>query len=177
MNNEIFPGKGFSFTPSRNANWTDEYNAILKEEDISRNKLTERLIVLGLKAKNSNRKLDVNRTNSNTDFLLNSSLFTEEQIELLQTTHYRRILESFALHLFNSTAKAEKETIDKFILEQEIIEPSIQTEKFQNEEIRPAVVSEKIEVAATIEKEDVKPSFKKANIAELSKMISSFKND
>lgn len=177
--NQIIPGKGSTFTPSRNANWIDEFNAMLVEEDISRNKLIEKLIVLGIEAKQSNRNLNEIKTmhSGGDSFMINSPLFSKEQIELLHTTHYRNIMESFVLQMFNSTARAEKETLDKFALNQEMIEPSMKKEKSHNDDVVPTVESKKIEVAAPTEKEDVNPPLKKANLGELSKMISSMKND
>lgn len=187
MNNEkgyISAGKGFSFTPSRNANWIDEYNAMLKDEDVSRNKLTEKLIVLGIEAKKNNHNLNEGRKTLHSDvdsFVINSPLFSKEQIELLHTTHYSKIIESFVLQLFNSTTNAEQQIIDKFSLEQKSEEIPTVANEAQSEDSKGDIVVG--EVAATVKvEENEKPDgntkpLKKADPAEIHRLLRTFKED
>lgn len=43
------PGINITFTPSKKADWTEEFNQLLEKSDLSRNKLTSDLISDGLK--------------------------------------------------------------------------------------------------------------------------------
>lgn len=81
------PGQGRTFTPSLNANWTNEFAEILEREKISRNALTEELIELGLRFKR------------NDHLLISTENLTTEQISLLSSKEGQQILLNVALML------------------------------------------------------------------------------
>jgi hypothetical protein len=75
------PGVGRTFTPSKKATWTEEFNELLNEGTFySRNQLTEKLIEDGL------------RLNSPSNLTLKCKGLSSEQIKLLQSEQGQQIL-------------------------------------------------------------------------------------
>lgn len=75
------PGVGRTFTPSKKASWTEEFNRLLNDGTFySRNQLTEKLIEDGL------------RLNSPDNLTLKCKGLSSEQIKLLQSEQGQQIL-------------------------------------------------------------------------------------
>lgn len=75
------PGVGRTFTPSKKASWTEEFNRLLNDGTFySRNQLTEKLIEDGL------------RLNSPENLTLKCKGLSSEQIKLLQSEQGQQIL-------------------------------------------------------------------------------------
>lgn len=87
------PGQGRTFTPSVDAKWTEQFNQILIEQGISRNKLTEKFIIDGLKSNNS-KDLSVPLSVGN---------LSEEQINLLKSEAGQALLLNLALAMLNGS--------------------------------------------------------------------------
>ncbi|MEC3018362.1 hypothetical protein P9Z80_13810 [Bacillus cereus] len=83
------PGKGRTFTPSTDAKWTDEFNQMISELGVSRNKLTEKLIEDGLR---------INR-NSGSYIPLSTENLSQEQIEVLSSKMGQEILLNLAFSM------------------------------------------------------------------------------
>ncbi|PPA84177.1 hypothetical protein [Brevibacillus laterosporus] len=82
-------GRGKTFTPSKNAEWVEEFNKILQDKfnsgsRVSRNALTEQLIEEGLK----------NRATNSTSIIIPGEDFTPEQITLLKSDQGQTILKN-----------------------------------------------------------------------------------
>lgn len=114
-------GIPITFTPSRQAEWVDEFNDMLERENYSRNKLTELLVSVGMEAQRNNssvEKVSENRTVAVDDsnlLTLPSDNFSQEQIELLKTGHYQSLIETFINQLFNATQSVEDEVLKGFL--------------------------------------------------------------
>lgn len=83
------PGRGKTFTPSKNAGWVEEFNKILQDKfnsglRVSRNALTEQLIEEGLK----------NLVTNSTSIIIPGEDFTPEQIALLKSDQGQTILKN-----------------------------------------------------------------------------------
>lgn len=112
-------GMPTTFTPSRNADWIDDFNSLIDETQLSRNKLVEHLIVLGIeKKRESNHSIDSEKSNipqqQQQGIIISSENFNEEQIELLNTKHYRRIIEEFTFRLLNIQNEATEHALKEF---------------------------------------------------------------
>jgi len=79
------PGTGSTFTPSNNAQWTDQFEQLLEDKKVSRNKLTEQLISDGLKMQNSEF------------IMIPVNNLTAEQLMLLNSEQGKQILVNIAL--------------------------------------------------------------------------------
>lgn len=118
--NYYIAGKTTSFTPSRDANWIEDFNALADETQLSRNKLTSQLITLGLQVKrNANSSIQQatvpSKKNENQPgVFISSEKLTAEQIELLNTNHYQKILEEFTLRLLNAQQQATSQVIQEY---------------------------------------------------------------
>ncbi|PIJ95830.1 hypothetical protein [Lysinibacillus sphaericus] len=113
--NIYVPGQSTSFTPSRSATWIDEFNRILGDSPLSRNKLTEELIMAGLKSwKGFSTHLveepdHINSTNNfNFDFL------TKSENELLSTHYYQEVIKRFINILISENEEGIKRSFLNF---------------------------------------------------------------
>src|SRR5690606_19849281 len=103
-------------TPSRDADWIEEFNSLLEETGHSVNKLTSQLIKLGLKniKKLNSSEQVASRSAEIKGVMIQSDKFTKEQLELLNTVYYQKILEEFTLHLLNTQEKAAEQVLHEF---------------------------------------------------------------
>ncbi|HWO74713.1 MAG TPA: hypothetical protein VNM69_02210 [Bacillus sp. (in: firmicutes)] len=111
-------GKVTTFTPSTNAEWVNEFNDIVRKEEVSRNSLTEKLIQEGLKTYNGNA------------LVINVDGLTREQTNLLEET-----ILNFKKMLLSSSAVAPSQPNGS----QERVSPTLQVkpeaiEKAENKE-------------------------------------------
>ncbi|KAB2329460.1 hypothetical protein [Bacillus mesophilum] len=110
-------GKSTSFTPARNANWIDEFNEMLISEDISRNKLTERLIQEALKARKEGGFAKVNQPQTRQASFGGDSItlkcdgFSEEEIRLITSPDFSYVIKNFLHRLLESHEQIGSEVI------------------------------------------------------------------
>ncbi len=107
--NIYVPGQSTSFTPSRSATWIDEFNRILGDSPLSRNKLTEELILAGLKSWKGFSPNPVEKSN-NTNSANNFDFLTQYENELLSTHYYQEVLKKFIKMLISENEEGIKRT-------------------------------------------------------------------
>lgn len=92
-------GKGITFTPSKDATWVEDFNAILlHNENIKRNALTEVLIKEGLKSykNNSNSSLELKVEQIEPYMsIIDYSRYSKEELELLNTSIVKNAINMF----------------------------------------------------------------------------------
>ena len=106
-------GKGKTFTPSTNANWTDEFNQMLNNGNLSRNALTEKLIEDGLKY------------NKQEHILLEASGLSPRQAEILNSEAGQEILKNVLRLLLGESSEVLASVAATSV-------PSYQAEPIQN---------------------------------------------
>lgn len=102
-------GSGATFTPSKKATWTEEFNDLLVTTGMSRNALTDQLIEVGLAHKNQQKpseKLEA-------DTLFNNAYFSPMERELLKTSTYQQIIREFAKSLLTNSRAAMETTFQQ----------------------------------------------------------------
>ncbi|UOE78389.1 hypothetical protein [Parageobacillus thermoglucosidasius] len=124
--NGYTPGVQCPFTPSRKATWTDDFNRLLEQEGISRNKLTEILIQEALE----------NRTKKVVKF--DCSELSSEEIELLQNPIIQRMviqmIKNIGLNQPNVTIKQEEKKVASVLEEQTVVQETIAATKEETTE-------------------------------------------
>lgn len=143
------PGQTTSFTPSRQAEWIQDFNQILGQNShSSRNKITELLLEKGIQAykhdsvvKDSEIPVVESLPVLKGSVTLKCDNLSSEQKELLQTSHYQNLLEEFVLQLFGDLKTHEQKLVAQFTEAHaiEILEPNEVVK-----EIVSTVIDEKI---------------------------------
>ncbi|MDP4084715.1 MAG: hypothetical protein Q8934_08890 [Bacillota bacterium] len=140
-------GKPTSFTPSRQATWLERFNQLLDEHrDLSRNKLTERLLEEGMDAWNrkpSNTK-EGNQANLRPHSVPSNAVTLEceglssEQLKLLNSPEFKGIIQSFVYKLFDRIDSVQEEVLSESVLSKQetaATTSSVLVEKHQESEI------------------------------------------
>lgn len=160
-------GKPTSFTPGRHSEWVEEFNQLLEQHGhYSRNKLTEKLIEEGMAAwKNQAssgerltqgsvpaRSIPVNGVTLECDGL------SSEQIQLLNTPEFQRIVNSFVTRLFEQMSNVEDEVLAQVAASKSDSRPvSLQQPVIIPEPAKEVVEPPRTEPSFTEEEEPVKP--------------------
>lgn len=102
-------GSGATFTPSKKASWTEEFNDLLVTSGLSRNALTDLLIEIGLSHHQKANRAEKLESNS----IFNNAQFSPSERELLNTNAYQQIIREFAKSLLSNSRAAMETTFQQ----------------------------------------------------------------
>lgn len=88
------PGKTTSFTPSRNAQWTEDFYELQIKTGLNKSALTEQLIIKGL-TMTSHSNLDVDLQ------IVDLDKFSEEEIQLISTSYFKNQINQYISFLLD----------------------------------------------------------------------------
>lgn len=102
------PGKTTSFTPSRNAQWTEDFYDLQLKTGLNKSALTEQLIIKGLAVTSpSNLNLDVQ--------IVDLNEYTEEEIQLISTTYFKNQINQYVSYLLDQHKNLLSNSHENFI--------------------------------------------------------------
>lgn len=159
-------GKPTSFTPGRHSEWVEEFNQLLEHHGhYSRNKLTEKLIEEGMAVWKNQSSTGVQQVQGNipsrsiptNGVTLECDGLSSEQIQLLNTPEFQKIVNSFVMRLFEQIGNVEDEVLAQVAATKYDSKPVIQKQPEYKPEPVVAITESPIIDPSTNEIEPVRP--------------------
>jgi hypothetical protein len=152
-----------SITPSRRSEWIHDFNEILNStQHFSRNKLTEHLLTLGIQSYNQGSKIeDTMKTQDSLQhgadqITLQGDNLSNEQKQLLKTSYFQDLLESFVVNLFQTMEQTTVEFARTNSVESEPVQPVFRNEALAetaitvDKTIEPGMQPEEVEYVTEV---------------------------